>query len=602
MKSLISELRHHSSLGLKVIALVFQSSPSQATIFFASNIAKSLYPAASFYLTKLGIDAIVLAAATPSPANIRSVVIVAAAAFLLANARNIIDAITRHSYNVLKDEFGKYAIFRVADQTSNLDLAHFENPKFHDQLEKVNREIYGRPFNTLDSVVEIVANLTQIISLLALLWRFSWFVPLTLLAISIPRLIFRLKYSYYTYAITDRRSPQNRTVNILINYLTSRQYVAEIKIFELKNYLLGRFTKIYDEFLSENRHLSHKTTLRSTLLDFLDALASFALFLYVVFQAIASRVTIGDVSLFLNSSGRFQQSLGNLFHHIAKFYEGTLFLHHYFDFISLKPTIVDPSSPSHLDLTQPIKVEFRHVWFAYEPGKPVLKDISFTLADAKNLALVGENGAGKTTLIKLLLRLYDATQGEILINGKDIKSFPLATIHEAMGVIFQDFKAYELSVRENIAFGDIKKINNIGALKKAARLSGANEFVDRFPEKYKALLGRAFENSHELSGGQWQKIALARAFLRDSAKLLIMDEPTASLDPKSEFEVFKNLLSQTKDKSVILISHRFSTVRLADQIIVINKGEIIEKGTHEDLIAKSGHYAKLYNLQAKWYK
>lgn len=601
VKKTLSEALFQIKLGIKVLKLVFDSSPKWASFYFLSSALNSSVPALSFYIYKLIIDAIIAAAKSPSPENIRLVLAFILLNFLIDTIGSVFGNLSTYGYDACKDIFNKFAISKVLEKSANLDLSFFEDHKFYDQLEKVQRDIYWRPVQVMNTVVDGTSAILGLFPLLFILTRLAFWAPIVIVALYLPRLLFRLKYSYWTYSITSGRSPLHRKVNQIIWLLTHTNPAKEIKIFSLKNYFLNLFGKINDQFIAENRGLAKKQNIYSFLLDFAGQAGYFSLVFFSAIQAIFQKITIGDLTMYIGTIGQFQRVVHGIIIDIAQFYENNLFLQNFFDFLDYQPKIVSPKSPKFIDSSSPLRVEFKNVSFGYEPGKMILKNVSLTLKDAKNLALVGENGAGKTTLVKLLLRLYDVSSGQILVNNVDIRDIDIENLREKIGVIFQDYMHYEVSVRENIGFGDIKRINNIGAIRKAARLSGASEFIEKFPDKYKAILGKYWEKGEELSGGQWQKIALARAFFKD-AKVLIMDEPTSALDPKSEYEVFQNLIFHTTHKSLILISHRFSTVRLADEIIVMHKGEIIEQGTHEALMKKNDHYAKLYGLQAKWYK
>ncbi len=601
MKKTLSEASHQITLGIKVLRMVFIASPKWASFYFISNALNSAIPTLSFYIYKLIIDATVAAIKTPSPENIRLVLAFVILNFLIDSVGAIFGNFSTYGYDTCKDIFNKFAIGKVLDKAASLDLSFFEDHKFYDQLEKVQRDIYYRPVQVMNTVVNGFSAILGLFSLLFLLTRLAYWAPIAIVTLSLPRLFFRLKYSYWTFSITNSRSPQHRKVNQIIWLLTQTNPAKEIKIFSLKDHFLNFFNKINDQFIAENRSLAKKQNIYSFFLDVAGIMGYFAIGFFTIIQTIFQKISIGDLTMYLGTITQFQRVVHGIIIDIAEFYENNLFLQNFFDFLAYEPKIANVPKPKLINSSSPLEVEFRNVSFGYEPKKMIIKNISFILKDAKNLALVGENGAGKTTLIKLLLRLYDVSSGQILVNGVDIREIEIENLRENVGVIFQDYMRYEVTVRENIGFGDIKKINNIGAIRQAARLSGAAEFIEKFPEKYKTMLGKFFEKGEELSGGQWQKIALARAFFKD-AKVLIMDEPTSALDPKSEYEVFKNLIAHTKNKSLILISHRFSTVRLADEIIVLHKGEIIESGSHESLIKQNGHYAKLYNLQAKWYK
>jgi ATP-binding cassette subfamily B protein len=601
MQKTYSEIKTQLLLGYKVLKLVFESSPRWASFYFATNAASSVTPAATLYLGKLTIDAIVTAIRVPSPDHIQMIIILAIISFSAEGINSLFANLAMHGYDVMKDLFSKYAMQKVINHAADLDLSYFEDPKFHDQLEKVQREINYRPVVAMQNIVELASSIVGLFSLLFILTRLSWWAPVAILIFSLPRLIFRLKFSYWTYSITDSRSPFQRAINQIVWLLTYKDPAKEIKTFSLKNYLVDKFNEMNNKFIVENRKLSAKQNTYSFFLDLFGAIVYYAVALFAAFRAIAGAISIGDLTMFTGTIRQFQNVLQGVFAYMARFYESNLFLNRYFEFTDLKPKITSPSVSKTINTIDPLTIEFKNVSFAYEGGKQILKDINLKISDARNFALVGENGAGKTTLVKLMLRLYDVTSGEILVNDINIKDISLEDLRKNIGVLFQDFRTYDMTVRENIGFGEVSKINNIGAIRKAARLSGAAEFIEKFPEKYKTVLGKHFVNGEELSGGQWQKVALARAFFKD-APVLILDEPTSALDPKSEYDVFKNLTSHTTHKSLILISHRFSTVRIADEIIVLHHGEIVEQGSHEALMKLNGRYAKLYNLQAKWYK
>lgn len=601
MRKTLSEAGTQIKLGYKVLRLVFESSPKWASFYFVTNAINSIVPAIALYIGKLTIDAVITATRNPTQSNISAIIFLAVIAFLAEAFNSFSGSLATHGYDVMKDIFAKYAVRKVIDHSASLDLSYFEDPKFHDQLEKVQREISYRPTQAMQMIVEVASSLVGLLSLLVILIRLAWWAPLVLMVFSVPRFLFRLKFSYWTYSITDSRSPFQRAINQIVWLLTYKDPAKEVKVFNLKNYLVSKFDAMNNRFITENRSLSQKQNTYAFFLDILGSLFYYLIALFAAFRAIFGKISIGDLTMFTGTIRQFQNVLIGLFTYLARFYEHNLFLIRYFEFVALEPRITAPLKPKVINNTQPLTIEFKNVCFSYDIGKPILKNVNLTIGDAKNFALVGENGAGKTTLVKLLLRLYDVTSGQILINGADIREISLENLRNLIGVIFQDFRTYDMTVRENIGFGDVRHINNIGRIRKAACLSGAAEFIEQFPQKYKTMLGKHFVHGEELSGGQWQKIALARAFFKDSP-ILILDEPTSALDPKSEYEVFKNLITHTKNKSLVLISHRFSTVRLADEIVVLHKGELIEQGTHEELMKLNGHYAKLYSLQAKWYK
>ncbi len=588
-------------LAGKVIRLVFEASPTWAVFYFGTTVVNGITPTLTFYIGKVLVDAVVLAIKNPSQQNLVMIFYIAGLGFGVTIINSLFYGLSQYGWDVMKDLLIKHAVNKVLAKSAELDLSYFESPKFHDQLEKVQREIYSRPWQVMDLVVSGFASIVSLVSLSFLLFSLAFWAPFLLIVLALPRLLYRLKFSYWTYSIADDRTTQSRKVNQLTWIMTQKDYATEVKTLNLKGYFLEIYNRLNNEFIGENRKLSQKQNAYGFLLDMLGNLSFYLLYIFSAFQAVYSRITIGDLTMFAATINQFQSVLQGTIGYIARFYECNLFLQHYFAFVELKPRITSIDNPKRIDRSGPLKIEFKNVSFGYTPEKLILKKVNLTISDAKNLALVGENGAGKTTLIKLLLRLYEVSSGQILINGVDVRDIELENLRQNVGVIFQDFQKYEMTVKENIGFGDINRLNDSKGIKDAARLSGASEFIEGFEDKYNTMLGKFFEKGEELSGGQWQKIALARAFFKE-APVLILDEPTSALDPKSEYEVFRNLIAHTKNKSLILISHRFSTVRIANEIVVLHKGEIVEKGSHEELMKQNVRYAKLYNMQAKWYK
>lgn len=588
-------------LGWKVLKLVFECSPKWAGLYLGTSILSGFIPTLTFYIGKLNIDAVINAISQPTQENIVWVLTLICILLAMDSVNSIIGSFVGFSFDYLKDLFNFKFITKTVNHATEIDLSQFESPGFQDKFEKVRQGLSWKPVNALADAVEIISTSTSLISLAILLIKLSPFAPLVIIIFSIPRLIFRFKFAGWTYSITDNRTPESRKAQQVYWVLTSKSNAQEIRALDISDYLVNIFKKINLQFIKDNKKLALKGHFYSFFFELLGTAIYYCLYVYAIFQTIIQKATVGDLTMFIGAIRQFQNVLFGLVRNISRFYEANLFLTNFFEFMELEPKLTKNAHGIELDQNKPLSIEFKNVSFGYEPGRPILKNVSFKLDKTKNLALVGENGAGKTTLVKLLLRLYEADSGEILINGVNVKDITNNSLRQTLSVIFQDFMRYDMTVKENIAFGEIKNFDNLERIKESAKLSGANEFIEQFPLQYDTILGKHWEKGEELSGGQWQKIALARAFFKDSP-VLIMDEPTSALDPKSEYEVFKNLVSHTKNKSLILISHRFSTVRLADEIIVLDKGEIIEQGSHEQLMKKNGHYAKLYNLQAKWYK
>jgi ATP-binding cassette subfamily B protein len=387
--------------------------------------------------------------------------------------------------------------------------------------------------------------------------------------------------------------------------MTTDQFNKEIKLFNLGNFFINQYHKLADKIYRENKSLLTRRYMFGYLWMIISVIANAAIYMYVAFQAVQGRITLGDLTLFTQTATQVSSSFQAILSGISSTYENNLFVGTLFEFLEYEPKIKSPENAVAIEPSPEVKgldIEFRNVSFTY-PGKsePALKNINFRIAPGEAIALVGRNGAGKTTLVKLLARLYDPDEGEIFIGGRNVKEYDLQDLREQVGVIFQDYATYFMTARENIGVGRLSEIENLGLVQESARKSGANTVIERLPKGYESMLGRWFTEGTQLSGGEWQKIALARAFIRD-ARILILDEPTSSLDAQAEYEVFAHFRELTEGKTAIFISHRFSTVRLADRIFVIENGTILESGSHRELMELDGRYAELFNLQAEAYR
>ncbi|HEV2659283.1 MAG TPA: ABC transporter ATP-binding protein, partial [Ktedonobacteraceae bacterium] len=390
--------------------------------------------------------------------------------------------------------------------------------------------------------------------------------------------------------------------------MTTDTYNKEVKLFNLGTFFIQQFRRLANKFYEENKSILVKRYLMNFVWGALTVAANSAIYIYVALQAVAGHIKLGGLLLYTQSAVQAGQSFQSLLNGISDTYENNLYVGTLFEFLEYEPKIVSPSAPAPVDPSPDVKgldVEFRDVSFTY-PGKDpetqaALKHVSFTIKAGEAIALVGRNGAGKTTLVKLLTRLYDPDEGEILIGGRNIKEYDLTDLRAQIGVIFQDYVNYYLTARENIGVGRIDEIENTELVRSSARKSGANAVIEGLPNGYDTMLGRWFKDGTQLSGGEWQKVALARAFMRD-ARILVLDEPTSSLDAQAEYEVFEHFKTLTEGKTAIFISHRFSTVRLADRIFVIEHGSVLESGSHEELMALDGRYAQLFSLQAEAYR
>jgi ATP-binding cassette subfamily B protein len=402
-----------------------------------------------------------------------------------------------------------------------------------------------------------------------------------------------------------RQSPERRQMYYFNRVMSVDDFNKEVKLFNLGDFFIRRYHFLAEKFYEENKSVLTRRYLAGFFWTALTVAANSGIYLYVALQAVTRRITLGGLTLYTQSAIQTGQSFQGVLDGISNMYENNLFVNTLFEFLEYQPKIVSPENPYPVEPapgTKGLDIEFRNVSFTYpDKEEPALKNVNFTIRAGEAIALVGRNGAGKTTLVKLLTRLYDPDEGEILIGGRNIKDYDLQELREQVGVIFQDYVNYYMSARENIGVGRIAEVENSELIKSAARKSGANAVIERLDDGYETMLGRWFNEGVQLSGGEWQKVALARAFMRD-ARILILDEPTSSLDAQAEYEVFSHFRALTEGKTAIFISHRFSTVRLADRIFVIENGTIIENGSHKQLMELDGRYAELFNLQAEAYR
>jgi ATP-binding cassette subfamily B protein len=419
----------------------------------------------------------------------------------------------------------------------------------------------------------------------------------------VPAFIAQMRYGWWGYQMMRRQSPLRREMAYYGNLLTTDTYNKEIKLFSLGNFFIDLYRKQAAKFYIEARELVVPRYLASFVWGLGSLVANGAVYLYVALQTVARVITLGQLSFYTQAALSLGNSFQGLLTGISSTYENNLYVNTLFEFLEYDPKLLSPPNgrvPEGTGLT----IEFRHVSFAY-PGReeqgPALRDVSFTIHEGEAVALVGRNGAGKTTIVKLLTRLYDPDEGQILVNGHDLREYDLEALRARIGVIFQDYVTYFLTASRNIGVGRVEAIDDQGGVRAAAAKSGASAVIEKLPDSYETMLGKWFEQGQQLSGGEWQKIALARAFMRD-AQLLILDEPTSSLDPQAEYEVFARFRELTHGKSAVFISHRFSTVRLANRIIVLENGGVLEEGTHEELLARDGRYAELFGLQAEAYR
>lgn len=501
---------------------------------------------------------------------------------------------------LLGDEYNIATSVKIIKKTNQINISQLEDPDYYDKLERARTQTTGR----VGLLSNVLAQAQSIITITSLIVGLIYFEPLLiiLLVLSIiPAFINEIKFSQQQYSLARSWTSERRELDYLRFIGANNKTAKEIKLFGLTDFVVNRFKNLSNSYYLLNRKLSIRRASLGFLFNVLGTVAYYGAYVFIIFRVLTGVITLGELTFLSGSFNRLMKSLQEFFARFTRISESALYLKDYFDFIDME---VEDQSQETEPLPKSIEIgfEFRNVRFAYpESNSEVLKGVNFTLKAGEKMAFVGQNGAGKTTLIKLMLRFYEPTSGEILLDGININQFSKAEYQEYFGVIFQDFFRYEFTLRENIAIGHIDEVENLEKIKTAAQLSLANEVVGDLEFGYEQQLGKRFSNGVELSGGQWQKVALARAYMKN-AKVMILDEPTSALDAKAESEVFTRFIGLTESKTSIIISHRFSTVRQADKIVVLKEGKILEVGTHIELMQNKLLYSELFTLQAEGYK
>jgi ATP-binding cassette subfamily B protein len=483
-----------------------------------------------------------------------------------------------------------------------VDLEYYDNSDYYDALHRAQAEASYRPTRILDGVFGSLQSSISVLAVGGLLLTFHWSVPFVLMVGAIPDLLIRFRFARTFYRQSRWQSPIERQALYFTGLLTGDSHAKEIRLFGLGNVFLERFGALRKQIRQKSLELLKKRSISSLLAQFASIVPGFALYGFLAYRALQGLMTVGDVVMFYLALQRGQANLGQLFAGIAALYDNNLFLSNVLEFLALKPKVIDPPHPQKAASHNSKGIVFENVRFRYPNSeRTVLDGISFQIRRGEHIALVGENGSGKTTLVKLLLRLYDPTDGAITLDGVDLREISLPSLRRNISVIFQDYAKYHLSAKENIWFGDVEVPADEQRLMSAAMKSGAHQLITRLPAGYETLLGKWFADGEELSIGEWQKIALARAFLRE-ADIIVLDEPTSALDAKAEYEVFNKFLQLSVTRTAILISHRLSTVKMADHIYFLENGRIVESGSHDELILHGGKYAYLFERQAQYYR
>jgi ATP-binding cassette subfamily B protein len=579
--------------------LVWASSPSKTILSFCLRIVRSAMPIALLYVGKLIIDEVVtLNRQGGSQQELWELVVFE---LLLAVVTDGLNRAIILTDSLLGDLFSNHTSVRIMAHAAKLDLEQFEDSVFYDKLERARQQTIGRSA-LLTQVMTQIQDLVSMLFLLAGLIAFNpWLILLLVLAI-LPSFLGESHFNGQNYALTRSQTPERRELDYVRFLGASDETAKEVKIFGLSDFIINRFKLISDKFYKDNSKLAVNRSLWGVVFSIVGTVGYYGAYGLIIHQTITGIITIGTLTFLAGSFRQLSNLMEAMLNRFTIVSQGAIYLNDFLEFFEIEPKISIAGKP--LPFPNPIKqgFVFEDVGFKYHNSELwANRHLNFTLRPAEKLALVGENGAGKTTLVKLLARLYDPTEGRILLDGQDLKRYAIEDLRFNLGIIFQDYLRYQMTLSQNIAVGNISEIDNELLIQKAAQESLADSVAKKLPGHYQQWLGRRFNDGVELSGGEWQKVALARAYMKD-AQLLILDEPTAALDARAEFEVFQRFAELTKGKSAVLISHRFSTARLADRILVLQNGEMLEMGSHEELLQKKGRYAELFELQARGYQ
>lgn len=593
------------------LAMVWATSPPLTAATIALRLVRALLPVATLYIGKLIIDDVVMLVQLPDKpvtlqrwldsGHLNLLGVLLAAEFAVAVAADVLGRIVSLLDGLLAERVSTSSSVRLMEHAATLDLEDFEDAEFQDQLERARRQTSGR-MTLMSQLFSQAQDLVTVASLAAGLIVFApWLIVLLLVAL-VPAFLGEAHFNAKSYSLDFGRTPERRELDYVRQTAASAETAKEVKIFGLNGFLIDRYRRLASSFYEANRRLALRRAGWGGLFTTIGTIGYYFAYGYIAWRTLTGEFSVGDLTFLAGSFRRLRTLLESLLSGFSSVAGQALYLDDLFSFFEVRPEIHSPAN--RLPFPKSIRegFVFEDVGFIY-PGAErwAVRHLTFTLKAGEVVALVGENGAGKTTLVKLLTRLYDPDEGRILLDGRDLRDYGLDELRGSMGVIFQDFVRYNLPAGDNIAVGRIEARGDHERIARAANRSQADEVIGRLPHGYHQMIGKRFKNGVELSGGEWQKIAIARAYMRE-AEVLILDEPTAALDARAEFEVFQRFKELSKGKTAVLISHRFSSVRMADRILVLADGKVEAQGTHEELVAQQGRYAELFELQAAGYR